>query len=329
MLYYFQMKFLLKKYYIFIIVAVLFCAGFAAAAVKQHIRAGNLKENAFSAQEQDRQIEEFQAKYEQKLTAKDESQIQASSIAKDENPPYRRIYFKPGGIPVLMYHYVGSLPPNADAIRKDLTVSAENFSAQMDYLAQSGYRTITTARLYNYLSGKSNLPPKPIVITLDDGHADAFKNAVPILLAHHMVASFAVVSGFVGTSDYATWQQISRAQSEGMEIINHSFNHMNFADPRFTLQYKQDAIAKCVSALQGELGDNTKTFVYPYGSYGTDIENLLKADGFDMAFTTNFGEAYKGDNLFELPRIRVHGLETLERFRETLGDYGNSKLASR
>ncbi len=229
----------------------------------------------------------------------------------------------------MMYHYIGSLPANPDAVRKDLTVSTANFSAQMDYLSKSGYHAITTAQLYGYLTGKSALPPKPVVITLDDGHEDAFKNAVPILLAHRMLGSFAVISGFVGTGDYADWQEIRSAQAQGMEIINHSFNHMDFMDPRFSLQYKQDAIERCEVALAGELGDNTRTFVYPYGKYGPEIENLLKADGFEMAFTTNFGEVYKGENLFELPRVRVHGRETLGKFKEMLGDYSSSILTKR
>ena len=42
-----------------------------------------------------------------------------------------------GGIPVLNYHQINSKDHNS------LTVSTEQFAAQMDYLAENGYHTIT------------------------------------------------------------------------------------------------------------------------------------------------------------------------------------------
>jgi hypothetical protein len=35
-------------------------------------------------------------------------------------------------VPILMYHYVSPLPANADAIRRDLDVTPENFRSQME-----------------------------------------------------------------------------------------------------------------------------------------------------------------------------------------------------
>lgn len=311
----------MKNRYLHIIVPVIVIAFsvFAAVIFLHHRNSLKADISSESAAQQDQQIMQFQQQYEQKLDGQTKTNVPAQ--AKEKLWTGARINFKPGGIPVLMYHYIGDLPINADGVRKDLTVSSQNFNAQMDYLSNAGYHTISTAQLSAYLSGNYTLSAKPIVITFDDGHEDAFQNAIPILLSHHMIGSFAIVSGFLSTADYTNWQEIKKAQSEGMEIINHSYNHMDFNDPRFTSQYKEDAVMRCENDLYAQINDVTKIFVYPYGHYNMILENILKKDGFSIAFTTNFGEVYKSDNPYELPRIRVHGLESLERFREMLGDY--------
>src|SRR5258708_2548039 len=48
-------------------------------------------------------------------------------------------------IPILMYHHVGDFPPDANAIRRDLTISTQNFTTEVEWLAQQKYHTVTLA----------------------------------------------------------------------------------------------------------------------------------------------------------------------------------------
>ncbi|OQY95112.1 MAG: hypothetical protein B6D41_06545, partial [Chloroflexi bacterium UTCFX4] len=84
-------------------------------------------------------------------------------------------------VPILMYHHVGELPPDADALRKSLTVSAERFNEQMRFLSAQGYTTIHIAELINHLQTGAPLPEKPIILTFDDGYDDAYVNVFPTL----------------------------------------------------------------------------------------------------------------------------------------------------
>ena len=97
-------------------------------------------------------------------------------------------------VPVLMYHYVSALPPNPDGIRRDLTVSPENFEAQLQYLAEAGYHAITLTDLALHLTQGYPLPEKPIILTFDDGYSDAYKVVFPLLLDYGFTATFFVLA---------------------------------------------------------------------------------------------------------------------------------------
>src|ERR1700712_4161674 len=83
-------------------------------------------------------------------------------------------------VPVLMYHHVSPSPGM-------ITVSPENFAAQMAYVARAGYTTVSAAQLAAYLAGDP-LPRKSIVLTFDDGYLDNWVHAHPVLEKHGLTA---------------------------------------------------------------------------------------------------------------------------------------------
>ncbi len=223
------------------------------------------------------------------------------------------------GVPVLMYHYIGDMPAKSDALRSDLTVNSKDFTAEMDWLKNNSYSSITVDQLYNSIKNGTGLPPKPVIITFDDGYKNTFDNAVPILLAHGMTGSFGIITGYVGNPNYAPWDEIKAAQNSGMEIVSHSFSHIDFTAKKYTYADKQYEIVRSKEDLLEHLGITSKYFIYPYGHHDADTEKILKDNGFVLAFTVVYGFSAKSENLLELPRVRVHGVESLDRFVESLG----------
>ncbi len=203
-------------------------------------------------------------------------------------------------VPVLMFHYIRPLPPRTDRVGIGLSVTPEHFSRDLDVLMQKGYHTISFAQLAD--TG-AILPSHPIILTFDDGYSDAYNQAFPALLAHHMTGTFYVISGFVGKRGYATWDQLKKMSGSGMEIGAHSVHHYNLST--LSIPEQKEEIEGSVWTIGVVLHIPIKTFAYPSGKYDRDTLKITKEAGIVYAVTTHTGIANNHSNLLELPRLRI------------------------
>ncbi len=217
-------------------------------------------------------------------------------------------------VPILMYHYVSELPPNPDRYRRDLTVLPENFEAQLQYLADAGYHTITLTDLYLHLTQGYPLPEKPIVLTFDDGYRDAYEVVFPLLLDYGFTGTFFVLAtpAHFEWSEYITWAQMKEMSDAGMEIQSHGRDHVDLRNRSYDyLVYQTMGIQE---AIQYHTGRLPRFFCYPSGRYDANLIAVLKSVGYWGAVTTEWGQTHTREGLFEMPRLRIRGSDTLESF---------------
>ncbi|MHB9059768.1 MAG: amino acid--tRNA ligase-related protein [Bacillota bacterium] len=131
----------------------------------------------------------------------------------------------PGYVPVLTYH---SVLPRAEMDRTNLVLmSLERFTEQMAFLKRHGYHPVTLKELAAFVAGPGGkLPPKPVVITFDDGYEDNYTYARPILQAAGFTAVVSVVVKYSDetsagrtvdpTLRYLTWDQLREMTAEGV-----------------------------------------------------------------------------------------------------------------
>ncbi|MDR0828110.1 MAG: polysaccharide deacetylase family protein, partial [Desulfovibrio sp.] len=77
-------------------------------------------------------------------------------------------------LPVVMSHYVNELEWR-------ITLNPAGFEEQCHVLAERGYRGISLDEAENYLVHGESLPKKSLLLTFDDGYADNYFYALPIL----------------------------------------------------------------------------------------------------------------------------------------------------
>ena len=223
-------------------------------------------------------------------------------------------------VPILMYHYVSELPPDADRYRCDLTVSPENFKAQLQFLADAGYHPITLTDLYLHLTQGYPLPERPIALTFDDGYRDAYEVVFPLLLDYGFTGTFFVLATptHLESPAYMTWAQMKEMSDAGMDIQAHGRDHVDLRGRSY--DYLVYQILGIQEAIHHHTGRLPRFFCYPSGQRDANVIAMLKSVGYWGAVTTEWGHTHTRENLFEMPRVRIRGSDTLASFIDRLED---------
>jgi peptidoglycan/xylan/chitin deacetylase (PgdA/CDA1 family) len=230
-------------------------------------------------------------------------------------------------LPILMYHYTGPLPPNADIFRKDLTVSAALFESHLKHFAEEGIETVTLDRLFEHLEGGRPLPPKAVALTFDDGYLDNYEVAFPLLRKYGMVGTFFVTTGFTDTPGYMTWEMLAEMAEAGMAIEAHSVTHADFT--KITPAQLARELAAPKSQIEEHLGRPSRFLAYPGGRFDPAVVRATKAAGYTAAVTTQHGTRHTAAGPFELVRVRVRGGESVAQLAAKMTPAAWRSLAQR
>ncbi|MBC8159721.1 MAG: polysaccharide deacetylase family protein [Roseiflexaceae bacterium] len=215
-----------------------------------------------------------------------------------------------GYVPVLMYHYIREVDQAADPLGFRLSVRPDRFAEQMAWLVEQGYTTVRLRDLAACLRAEQRCPERPVALTFDDGYADNYSAALPVLRHYGFTATFYIVPGFVGRPGYMTWQQLAVLRDSGMEIAAHSMGHGDLAGMAFEQAHAE--IVQSRAVIEAELGVAVASFSYPAGSYTPEVAEAVQAAGYTNAVTTWPGANF--ERLYELPRRRVMGGEVIDGF---------------
>ncbi len=104
-----------------------------------------------------------------------------------------------GQLPIINYHRVLDIDV-AEEFPFDqrlISASCSQFDEQMKYIA-SNYSTIDFSMLAEHVSGRTQLPPKPVMITIDDGFDDSYSNVFPILKKYKLHATMFIATDYIG-----------------------------------------------------------------------------------------------------------------------------------
>ncbi|MFJ5778303.1 polysaccharide deacetylase family protein [Streptomyces sp. NPDC093094] len=212
------------------------------------------------------------------------------------------------GVPILMYHSVTDVP---SAATRALSVGPEAFAEQMALIGRLGLTPVTTADLAGRWRDGRPLPPRPVLITFDDGYEGVHRHALPVLAAHGFPATLFVSTGWLrGAHDTGgaldtmlDWTQVRELSGSGVEIGGHSHTHPQLDQLDDAALHRE--LSRCRDVVAGELGAPPVSFAYPYGYSSRRVRQEVRATGFAQALAVGNGLARRAQGPYALRRVTV------------------------
>jgi peptidoglycan/xylan/chitin deacetylase (PgdA/CDA1 family) len=198
------------------------------------------------------------------------------------------------------------------------TVTPENFGAQLDYLEENGYRVIPLARVVDFLEGHGHpLPPRAVVITVDDGWSCAATHIAPELRRRGMPFTLFVYPSIIGHGSHALgWSEVEQLARDGVDIESHTLTHPFLT--QLDAASLQRELTESRAEIEKHTGKPVRFLAYPYGDYNPAVMESVAHDGYDAAVTTWRGPITPQTPPLELKRYLVHNDTTLEEFKTFL-----------
>ena len=226
-------------------------------------------------------------------------------------------------IPILTYH---KIIPAGREFKSSLLIAADTFDKQMKYLHDNGFTTITPEEFYEWHEGKKEFPVKTCMITFDDGFAEVYYLAYPIIRKYGLSATLFCIGHHIEDTTEAYDPDAEDAQYIGRDAIE----EVRKEYPDFVMEShtyamhsrvngKKPAVAFTYDQIMEDCELNKpfgfKYLAYPWGTYSETMQQALKDSGYKMAFTYDpFYYATRDDDPYAVNRIKINGKIAFDKF---------------
>lgn len=214
-------------------------------------------------------------------------------------------------VPVLLYHNV--LPrdqwPAGTIDNQGMYITPERVYAQLKYLRDHGWRTVTARGVAQYAKRGERMHTKAFVISVDDGRRNAYRYLWPILRQLKFRATFYVVGSRIGKDKFMSADQLREIDAAGSEIANHTYEHPNLTGLTRAAVIEQVRMGS--DAIVEAVGRRPITLAYPGGRYNSAVMDAVLAEGSTwMAFSVQYGCSESWSTRFHEERMIMRQLYT-------------------
>ena len=235
---------------------------------------------------------------------------------------------------VLCYHAVSERWP------ADLSITPENLEAQLDLLANRGYRGVT------FTDAVKGAPEgKAVAVTFDDAYRSVLELGEPILARLGWPATVFVPTDFAGTErpmswpgiDHwaggefdrelvpMSWEELDGLAARGWEIGSHTCSHPHLTELEDAVL--EDELRRSKSVCEERLGRACESIAYPYGDHDARVVEVARRAGYRTAGT--LPSRMDARDPLRWPRVGVYYGDDLRRFKAKVSPLVRGLRASR
>lgn len=246
----------------------------------------------------------------------------------------KRPFVKKYSLRILNYHSIDS--HIKDKSFSYASVSLKVFSAQMKFLVDNNFNVIDLDDFLEIKKNKRQIPPKTIILTFDDGYANNYINAFPIISKYSFKAVISVITEYIDKNIPFPWlnqslleeeddkklklplsmKQLKTMNDHGLSIASHTRSHRSLS--RLDKRDVMMEIRESKKNLEDSLGKKVKYFTYPYGSWGDydkEDKRIVESAGYEAALSTKVGANNIESDIYELRRIPIYNIDGLSKFK--------------
>ena len=189
----------------------------------------------------------------------------------------------PGPVPILEYHAIET-PTTGEAF-PELFVRPQDFESQMQWLDDQGYEAVTLEEVEDAWYEAGRLPPKPIVVSFDDGYPSQYASAFGVLEQHQWrgVLNLPAHGSELPDAD------VERMLAAGWELASKATTDVDLTTVDSTTLEREVAGSRRI--LRRRFGVPVDNFCYPFGRYDTRVISAVHRAGYVGAQTELAGIA--------------------------------------
>lgn len=186
---------------------------------------------------------------------------------------------------VLCYHRLEGKAGGA------LSIEPALFEEHMQKIKDAGLAVISMQDFLAWRRGEKTIPPKCVLITIDDGYLSGYQVGWPILKKYGYPFTMFVYLKYINVGGKSiTWQQLEEMRDAGVEIGSHTVSHTDLRRKGKGATdydaYLKDEVERSKQVIEEKLGIKCTTIAYPFGLHNEKVHNAVKQAGYDAAFTT-------------------------------------------
>jgi peptidoglycan/xylan/chitin deacetylase (PgdA/CDA1 family) len=210
-------------------------------------------------------------------------------------------------VPIILYHRIDISPINSQYY-----VPPDKFEEEMKLLHDWGYETISTELLIKAITEGADLPPRPLLITFDDGHLNNYTAAFPIMQKYGFTGVLYIVANYMGADQYMNADQIKEMAIAGWEVGSHSISHSDLTSLE---PYRQRyEVVESRTLLEEALGVPVLTIAYPFGVSDSSVIDYAHFAGYIGGMSLGFTYDQGVSNLYTLQRRDIKGTYDVKQF---------------
>jgi peptidoglycan/xylan/chitin deacetylase (PgdA/CDA1 family) len=221
---------------------------------------------------------------------------------------------------VIYYHRISD-----DDHRSCVTPSA--FAEQMRFLRREGYQPLPFGDLRVHLDEGRAFPERAVAVTFDDGFADNYSDAFPVLARESIPATVFLTAAYIGGRELPVlrdragvpplgWDQVTEMFRHGIAFGAHTLTHPSL--PTLSDEDLRREVRGSRELIEERLGAQVDTFCYPRGEFDARVKLAVRDADYRLACTTLPGCVTPRTHPFSLRRTFIARDDTIRDFAHKL-----------